>query len=235
VARESGGLQRRDRAAVARRDDRPCFIGKYELTQGQWERIGGANTSYDRPRSLFANGADLSYPVQHLSHSTAVEVLRRAGLRLPSEAQWEFAARADTSTPWWTGGRAAGVEGSGNVADQSMVKTLGADATGTYEKWDDGFCFRAPVGRFRPNAFGLHDTIGNVAEWWRRRRGPLHRSRRGAGRAAPPALARARSRLRRARRRLLHGRARVQPCSGARSSPIRATFIGLRVARAIDP
>jgi formylglycine-generating enzyme required for sulfatase activity len=85
---------------------------------------------------------------------------------LPTEAQWEYAARAGTSTAWWTGNDKTAIKEAGNIADQACANRY---ASAGAETWDDGFASVAPVGRLRPNGFGLHDVIGNVSEWCRDR------------------------------------------------------------------
>jgi formylglycine-generating enzyme required for sulfatase activity len=85
--------------------------------------------------------------------------------RLPTEAEWEYAARGGTKTPWWTGSNPEGLATAGNTADAALrSKVPKAKWTAP---WDDGFAFVAPVGSFRPNPFGLHDMHGNVWEWCR--------------------------------------------------------------------
>jgi formylglycine-generating enzyme len=82
--------------------------------------------------------------------------------RLPTEAEWEYAARAGTTTAWPWGDNAAAICGHANGADQAM-KELFVD-------WKvapcrDNYVFTSPAGRFQPNAFGLHDMLGNAWQW----------------------------------------------------------------------
>ncbi|HGY92457.1 MAG TPA: hypothetical protein ENK43_14910, partial [Planctomycetes bacterium] len=146
------------------------FIGKHELTRGQWKRMTGQSDpswwTKDTSKKMF--GDELigdtdprEFPVDSVSWVEAVAGLKRAGLRLPSEAEWEYACRAGTSTPWSFGDDARDFPRFANLRDSGSKNwPRGTSATG-----NDGFPLVAPVGRLRPNLFGLHDMHGNLWEW----------------------------------------------------------------------
>lgn len=145
------------------------FLSKYEMTQGQWSRVTSSNPSRWGVESAFAGYRhDLTHPVERISWEDCMEVLPDMGLTLPSEAQWEYAARAGTDFVWWTGNQRDSLPTAHavNLADQS------ADRMGFnwVEIWhwpdlDDGYVAHAPVDEFAPNPFGLHNVHGNVWEW----------------------------------------------------------------------
>jgi formylglycine-generating enzyme required for sulfatase activity len=91
--------------------------------------------------------------------------------RLPTEAEWEYACRAGTTTRYYCGEDAETVAQMGNVADGTARKRLEDGHNPQYLLSRDGYVFTAPVGCFRPNAFGLFDMHGNVYEWCRDRFG----------------------------------------------------------------
>ncbi len=136
----------------------PFFLSKYEMTQAQWLRATGSNPSY-----LVRLG--IMDPVEQVSWIDCEHVLFRMGLALPSEAQWEYAARAGTATPWWTGADPAELASAANLADAAARRN--GELSTSYEEWDDGSFSHARVGSYAPNPFGLHDVLGNVWEWCR--------------------------------------------------------------------
>ncbi len=139
----------------------PFFLAKHECTQAQWMRLAdGANPSQFVPNVNGIPGApDLTprNPVETVSWETCEGprgILPRAGLRLPSEAQWEFACRAplraDGSpdprfSPWWSGPDEAQLDASERLVSTALFHT-----------W--------PVGGLRANRFGFFDLLGNVSE-----------------------------------------------------------------------
>jgi formylglycine-generating enzyme required for sulfatase activity/serine/threonine protein kinase len=147
----------------------PFFLSKYEMTQAQWLRFTGANESEYGPGSGFDGvTTTLLHPVEKVSWEMADRVLARLSLRFPSEAEWEYAARAGTTMVWWTGNEKESLAGAANLADICAKASGRPDRS--YEEWlDDGFALHAPVDAFRPNPFGLHGICGNVWEWCRDR------------------------------------------------------------------
>jgi len=180
----------------------PFLISKFELTQGQWFRMANDRPSGNAEGMVIA-GHTLTarHPVEQVSWARSLEVLERFLLSLPTEAQWEYAARGQTTTPWWSGDAHATLQGAGNIADAFAHRQPRALAWQFTDVVDDGHLVHAPVGSYRANPFGLHDTIGNVSEWCLDLYGTYHapvrpadgyrliagrfRSARGAGYSSP--------------------------------------------------
>ena len=211
----------------------PFFLSKYEMTQGQWSRFTGRNPSEHGPTTNY-NGhqTDLNHPVETVSWSDCTRILERLGLRLPTEAQWEYACRAGTGTPWSTGEDRETLRGNVNLADQAFARAGGLKSLA--EDWpdmDDGWAVHAPVGTFAPNPFGLHEVHGNVYEWCRDGYGgydlPI---RPGDGEREAPA----------ATTHLTRGGSFIDTAANARSSfrgwcmpEFRSYSLGVRPARAV--
>ena len=140
----------------------PFFLSKYEMTQAQWEPLTGGNPSSINPRDY--RGVTRTHPVESVAWATLENVMFRLDFSLPSEAQWEYAARGGTLGPWSTGDSRESLAGFVNIADLA-TKRAGAKWPIDTPELDDGFVYHAPVGSFGANRFGLHDVHGNVAEW----------------------------------------------------------------------
>ena len=144
---------------------RDFYMQEHEVTQGEWRELMGTN-----PSDFSACGDDC--PVENVSWYDAVDYanalsrdeglaacyrvsgesvtfdgLNCEGYRLPTEAEWEYASRAGTSTAWYCG------------SSESCLD----DIAWYGEDWDEGSTHR--VGLKEPNGWGLHDMLGNVWEW----------------------------------------------------------------------
>jgi formylglycine-generating enzyme required for sulfatase activity len=165
-------------------------VGRFELTYGQYRKFveatghktaGTACNGYFVDKFIPIPGtswADPGYgrparddePVACIRWSDAKSYVSwlagRTGrrYRLLTEAEWEYAARAGTTSLHTWGEDATSACKFANIHDQSGARTKAVLAYGP-APCDDGFEMVAPVGRFAPNAFGLHDMIGNVWEW----------------------------------------------------------------------
>ena len=159
------GLRKTSLQPVQRIELEPFFLGKYELSQGQWLALTNANPSF------FAAGSrsrwtefDLSFPVESVNQVQFAQTARRLGLELPTEAQWEYGCRAGTPTRFWSGHEALSLEGHANLADERSAQVWDAAFLPEPGFHDDHDAI-APIGAYSPNSFGLHDMHGNVWEF----------------------------------------------------------------------
>jgi formylglycine-generating enzyme required for sulfatase activity len=127
------------------------YMGAYEVTQAQWQAVMGSNPSNFKGNNL---------PVEKVSWNDAVEFCEKLShqegktYRLPTEAEWEYACRAGTTTPFYFGQTI-----STDQANYDGNYTYGSGRKGIYRQKTTA------VGSFAPNAFGLYDMHGNVWEW----------------------------------------------------------------------
>ena len=130
---------------------RPFAIGRREVTFAEWDQCADAGACKYKPEDhgwgrgdrpvINVSWDDAKLYVGWLSQKTGQKY------RLPSETEWEYAARAGTKTPFWWGKDA----GSGHAQCDNCGSPIKQQVV--------------PVGSFRPNGFGLYDTAGNAAEW----------------------------------------------------------------------
>ncbi|MEM7725498.1 MAG: formylglycine-generating enzyme family protein [Cyanobacteria bacterium P01_A01_bin.45] len=144
----------------------PFFMGKYPITQAQWRVV--ANMKHLRvncdlepePSNFKGDNKGDNLPVEKVSWYDAVEFCDRLSqhtgkeYRLPSEAEWEYACRAGTTTPFHFGETI-----TAELANYNASSTYASEPQGEYREQT------TPVGQFLPNAFGLYDMHGNVWEW----------------------------------------------------------------------
>lgn len=145
---------------------RPFLLSKHEMTQAQWRRHTGRNPSnYTVDSDSVGPPITDRNPVEQVTWDEAVRVLTELDLVLPTEAQWDVAYRAGTTTPYPYGPDLHSLQGHENIAD-AAARRCSIEARWPFEmELDDGYALHAPCGSFRPNGFGFHDLGGNVTEW----------------------------------------------------------------------
>jgi len=130
---------------------KPFAIGKYEVTFAEYDKFAEATGRKKPSDQGWGRG---NRPVMNISWHDATAyaqwLTQQTGrqYRLPTEAEWEYAARAGTTTKYWWGNK---------------IGINRANCDGCGSRWDDKQT--APVGSFAANAYGLYDTVGNVWEW----------------------------------------------------------------------
>jgi len=140
------------------------FLSKYEMTQGQWIRLTGENPSEWWSGMDFRGQPRLnrSHPVERLTWHDARRRLALWSLDLPTESQWECGARAGGESRYVVSDDFPLAVSLLNGGDRAFAERVTASGV---RDFDDGWVLHAPVGTFAPNAFGLFDVLGNVAEW----------------------------------------------------------------------
>lgn len=170
------------------RISRPFYLGMHEVTVEQFRQFieaTGYKTDGERgsAQSLGFSGSELQFdlgpytwrnpgfpqsdnhPVVLVSWNDANEFCRwlsrqeKKTYRLPTEAEWEWACRAGTTTRFSCGNEES------TLPEVANIHTVQPKADGSSICWGEGFLFTLPVGTFRPNPFRLYDMHGNVQEW----------------------------------------------------------------------
>ena len=174
---------------------KPFYLGTYHVTRGQFRQFvkdSGYKMDAEKGDEPGAYGWDAEtktfgdfhkdyswrnagfqqtdeHPVVNVSWNDAVAfckwLSKKEGktYRLPTEAEWEYACRAGTTTRYHSGDDPETLANVANVAD-ATAKAKFPDWKWTI-KASDGYVFTSPVGRFKPNAFGLYDMHGNAWQW----------------------------------------------------------------------
>jgi sulfatase modifying factor 1 len=154
------------------------YIDMYEVTNAQYRRFVQA-TGHKEPLGLtrvdgrlvdgFRPWSDRNFsrdsqPVVCVNWEDAKAYAEWAGKRLPTEAEWEKAARGELVGRQYTWGNTwSPPRGAGNFADEAAKNAVGNWLIA--EGYDDGYIYPAPVGSFAPNSYGLYDMAGNVWDW----------------------------------------------------------------------
>ena len=126
-----------------------------------WKWIVG--TAWYAPEGPGSNILDkMDHPVVHVSWRDADAYAKWAGKRLPTEAEWEKAARGGTKTNWFWGDTLSNAGKYANLYGEHRKDYIYPSQEGQVY---DGYSETAPIGSLRPNQFGLYDTAGNVFEW----------------------------------------------------------------------
>lgn len=143
---------------------RPFYMGIYPVTQAEYQRVMGSNPSWFSAngggKEQVAGQATDRFPVEQVAWIDAWEFCRKLSrkegkkYRLPTEAEWELACRAGTSTPYSFGQRSNGAEANCNGDEPYGTTTKGPNMKRT-----------TAVGSYQPNGYGLHEMHGNVMQW----------------------------------------------------------------------
>jgi formylglycine-generating enzyme required for sulfatase activity len=134
---------------------KPFYMGIYTVTQAQYEALMGTNPS------RYQDGKSANRPVEMVSWADAVQFCKKLSektgrlLRLPTEAEWEYACRAGTTTPFYTGETITIKQA--NIREQFVSRDVWAES--------EVYHSTTPVGSYPPNWWGLYDMLGNVSQW----------------------------------------------------------------------
>jgi len=134
------------------------YMGRYEVTQAQWQARMGSNPSYHQSASAEVPAAQVpNRPVEQVSWNMIQGFLTQTGMRLPTEAEWEYAYRAGTTTAFH--GFTGYLSGTNDDSLLGNIAWFGSCCGGNSGRQT------RPVGGKLGNGYGLHDMSGNVYEW----------------------------------------------------------------------
>jgi formylglycine-generating enzyme required for sulfatase activity/predicted Ser/Thr protein kinase len=146
-----------------------------EVTWGQYRRYAQSHGVHEPPAPEYRVTNEL--PVVNVTWDEALAFCKASGGRLPTEAEWEYAARGGQDgwkRAWGNGAPTINGQPAANLGDESYRRATGMreveltaspDDAPIWIGYDDGFGHASPVATFAPNGFGLHDISGNVQEW----------------------------------------------------------------------
>jgi formylglycine-generating enzyme required for sulfatase activity len=170
----------------------PFAIGKYEVTVGEWRAFVDATGHPAADCSVWGgdrrewghtwHDPDYGRPIADddpivcvywtdaVAYAEWLSDVTGEAYRLPTEAEWEYAASGGVKTVWPWGDDPGQICEYGNILDQDAIKDPRLiSGSGTQSDMaaacSDGYALVAPVGQFKPNGFALYDTVGNVWEW----------------------------------------------------------------------
>jgi formylglycine-generating enzyme required for sulfatase activity len=147
----------------------PFLVARHEVTRAQWKRLWTWDAGETEPSLFIGNhraaGKRMlpNNPVEGMNWHMADSLARRNAMSLPTVAQWEYAARGGTNTPWWCGPSQEDLAFNANLLDKTADRHF--PFPGHAAPFDDGHIFHAAVGTFAPSPFGLYDVHGNLDEF----------------------------------------------------------------------